>query len=130
MNLTSILAFAAQAPAAGGAGAPAKGGVDATTQMIMMFGIIFLMFYLIILRPQKREQRKQDDMRNSIRKGDKVVSIGGIHGTVTGVDTTNNIVSVQVDRNVKIDFSKAAIATVTRRDDTREAAEEPKKAEK
>ena len=127
MNLIYTLAFAAQAPAAGGA---PKGGIDPTTQMIMMFGIIFLMFYFIILRPQKREQRKQEDMRNSIKKGDKVVTIGGVHGTVAGVDTTNNIVSVQVDRNVKIDFSKAAIATVTRRDDAREAVEEPKKAEK
>jgi preprotein translocase subunit YajC len=127
MNLLYTLALAAQATAPSGGAAPR--GMDPTTQMILMAGVIFMMFYFIILRPQRREQRRQEDMRNSVKKGDKVVTIGGIHGTVTAVDTTNNTVSVQVDRNVKIDFSKAAISTVVRRDDAREV-EEPKKAEK
>jgi preprotein translocase subunit YajC len=97
--------------------------------MILMFGVIFVLFYFMILRPQKREQKRQEDIRNAVKKGDKVVSIGGIHGTVLAVDTTNNIVTVQVDKNVKIDFSKAAISTVVSREDAREA-EDARKSEK
>lgn len=132
MDIASLLALAGQGAAQGTAGGAAQGqGTSGSpfTSMILMFAIIFMIFYFLIQRPQNREKRQQEEMRNSVKKGDKVVSIGGIHGTVTAVDTTNNIISVQVDRNVKIDFSKAAISSVIRKEDAREA-EEPRKAEK
>lgn len=108
-----------------GGQAPAPGGQtgDQFPMMIMMFAIIFFIFYLLIMRPQKREQQRLEQLRSSLKKGDKVVSIGGIHGTVTAVDTTNNIVTVQVDKNVKLDFSKAAISTVVRKEDKQETGE-------
>src|SRR5438045_247649 len=89
-------------------------------QMILMFAVLGVMFYLIILRPQKREQKQQEDMRGAVKKGDKVVTIGGAHGVVTAVDTTNGIVTVQVDKNCKIDFNKAAISTVITKEEARE----------
>jgi preprotein translocase subunit YajC len=91
--------------------------------MILMIGVIFILLYFVVLRPQKQEQKKQEDLRNAVKKGDKIVTIGGIHGMVTGVDTTRDTVSVQVDRNVKIDFAKSAIATITRKEDLKEAEE-------
>ncbi len=94
--------------------------------MVMMFVMLGLLFYFIILRPQKREQQRAEQMRNALKKGDRVVTIGGIHGTVTAVDQTNNIVTVQVDRNTKIDFSKQAIATVIPKEEARSSAEEKK----
>ncbi|MCX7017955.1 MAG: preprotein translocase subunit YajC [Candidatus Sumerlaeota bacterium] len=116
-KLIDTLALAAQSSAESAQGTPQQTNI---LMFVAMFGAIFLVFYMLILRPQKKEQKRQEQIRESIKKGDKVVSIGGIHGTVVGVDTTNNIVTLQVDRNVKIDFSKAAIATVTPRGDTGE----------
>jgi preprotein translocase subunit YajC len=104
----------------------AAGGGEQLTSLLLMFGVLFLLFYFIILRPQKREQQRMEAMRDAIKKGDRVVTIGGIHGTVTAVDTSNNIVTVQVDKNTKIDFSKQAIATVFPKDEARAAGEEKK----
>jgi preprotein translocase subunit YajC len=125
MNSIMSVAFylAAAAEPAKDAGAGAQGGLQ---QMLLMFGIIFVIFYLLILRPQKREQKRQEEIRGAIKRGDRVVSIGGIHGVVAAVDTTNNTISVEVDKNVKIVFSKAAISTVVTREDAK-GAEEPSK---
>jgi preprotein translocase subunit YajC len=112
MDVNTLYVLMAQ-----GAGAPAASGQGQLLYLIAMVSVIMVMFYLIIVRPQKREQQRQDAIRNALKKGDRVITIGGIHGTVVGVDTTNNTVSVQVDRNVKIDFSKNAIATVITKDD-------------
>lgn len=119
MTFTHTLALLADTAA--GAAKPEQPG-NQFQMMILMAGVIFMLFYFIIQRPQKREQKKVEDMRNSLRKGDKVVTIGGIHGVVQGVDSTNNIVTVQVDKNVKIDFSNAAISTVTRKDEEKSAS--------
>jgi preprotein translocase subunit YajC len=86
-------------------------------QMLAMFVLIGVAFYFIILRPQKRDQQKVQDMRSTVKKGDRVKSIGGIYGTVASVDTSRNIVTVQVDRNVKLDFDRDAIATVIRKEE-------------
>ena len=122
MTMGSQLALLAQA----GAGGPQGDPNQQMMYMVLMFGVIFLLFYLLILRPQKREQKRQEDIRNAIKKGDKVITIGGVHGTVAAVDTTNGTVAVQVDRNVKIDFSRSAIATVITKDD-KASEDEPKK---
>lgn len=121
MHWSSLLALAGQA--APEAGQQRGGGL---MDMLPIIIIIFGLFYILIIRPQKRGQQQVEDMRNAIKKGDRVKSIGGIHGTVTAVDTTNNIVSVQVDRNVKLDFDRTAIATVI----SKEEAKQQKKAEK
>jgi preprotein translocase subunit YajC len=99
---------------------------DSLFSMILMFAAIGVIFWLLILRPQRREQQRAEQMRNAIKKGDRVVTIGGIHGVVTSVDQSNNIVTVQVDRNTKIDFSKQAIATVIPKEEARAASEEKK----
>ncbi len=94
--------------------------------MFIPLALIAVVFYFMILRPQKKQQKQQEDLRNSVKKGDRVVTIGGAHGVVAGVDTTRNTVSVLVDRNVKIDFSKSAIATITRKEDIKEGDEPTK----
>jgi preprotein translocase subunit YajC len=93
--------------------------------MILPILLIGFAFYFIILRPQKRDQQKVQDMRNAVKKGDRVKSIGGIYGTVTAVDTSRNIVTVQVDKNVKLDFDRDAIATVVTKEDAVAEKSEP-----
>ncbi len=121
--MNSLITIVGQTPtAAQGGGSPQ----DSLISMLTMFAIIGLIFWLIILRPQKREQQRVEQMRNAIKKGDRVITIGGIHGVVTAVDQSNNIVTVQVDKNTKIDFSKQAIATVFPKEEARAASEEKK----
>ena len=116
MDWSSLLAVAGQA-----APQTAKAPQGSILDFLPMIIIIFGLFYILILRPQKKQQKQTEDMRTSIKKGDRVKTIGGIYGTVTGVDTTNEIVSVQVDRNVKIDFDRHAIATVIKKEDVKAA---------
>src|SRR5205823_359629 len=115
-NLVTAIALAG-VPAATGAGGSSEGPGGQWQLFIIMFGVIFLLYYFIIERGRRKDDKKVEDMRSAVRKGDKVVTIGGIHGVVQAVDISNNTVTVQVDKNVKIEFSKSAIQTVTRKDE-------------
>jgi len=95
-TLPSILAEAA----------PAGGGLGMFIPMIL----IMVMFYFILIRPQRKQQKAQEEMRKSIGKGDKVVSIGGIHGLVSGM--TDKTVSVKVADGLSLKFDRSAIASV------------------
>ena len=72
--------------------------------------LILVMFYFILIRPQRKQQKAQDEMRKSLRVGDKVVSIGGIHGLVSGM--TDRTVSVKVADGLSMKFDRTAIASV------------------
>lgn len=97
--------------------------------MLPVIVIIMGLFYFLVIRPQKKGQKQVEEMRNTVKKGDRVKSIGGIYGTVVAVDTTNNIVSVQVDGKVKLDFDKDAIATVIRKEDVKQTRDTGKQAQ-
>lgn len=115
MDFVQIIALAAQTAGQQQPQAPQIGS------LLFPIVIIVFLFYFIIMRPQKREQQRQQQLRDSVKKGDKVVSIGGIHGTVVSVDKEKSIVTVQVDKTCKIDFSKAAISTVITKDEPQTA---------
>ena len=87
-------------------GASSGGGLGMFVPMIL----IMVMFYFILIRPQRKQQKAQEEMRKNIGKGDKVVSIGGIHGLVTGM--TDRTVSVKVADGLSIKFDRSAIATI------------------
>ncbi len=78
--------------------------------MIAPFALIFVIFYFFIIRPQNKKQKETKKMIDALKKGDKVVTIGGIHGVVSS--TKEQSVVVKVDDNAKIEFSRSAIATV------------------
>ena len=78
--------------------------------MFMPMILIFAIFYMLVFRPQKKEQKEKLKMRETLKKNDQVVTVGGIHGTV--VLTKEKTVMIRVDDNVKIEFDKEAIATV------------------
>ena len=82
------------------------------TSTILMFGLIILIFYFFILRPQKRRQKERQKLLESLKKGDKVVTMGGIHGTIVGMD--DKTVLMQVTDVVKLKFDKSAVTSVTR----------------
>ncbi|MCQ2240727.1 preprotein translocase subunit YajC [Treponema sp.] len=94
----ALLLQAAPQPAAGGFG------------MIMPLVLIVGIMYLFMIRPQQKKQKETQKMLDALKKGDKVVTIGGIHGTVAS--TKENTVVLKVDDNTKIEFNRTAIATV------------------
>ncbi len=114
-----ILALGTAATTTDGA---AAGGSLVTT--IITFGAIILIFYFLIIRPQRKRDKEAREMLAAIKKGDKIVTIGGIRGTVAVVKESTVI--VKVDDNTRIEFSKNAISSVLNKKET-PAAEKPSK---
>ena len=75
--------------------------------MWIMLALIFGVMYFFMIRPQKKQQKELQKFRDSLQKGDKVVTIGGIYGTV--VEVKDATVLVEVDNGVKVRFSKQAL---------------------
>lgn len=73
-------------------------------------GLVFLIFYVLLIRPQKKEQKKLEALIANVKKGDKIVTIGGIHGIISLAK--ERTVIVKVDEGCKIEMSRSAIATV------------------
>ncbi len=104
------------------AGGEATSGSMVTT--FVTFGLIIAVFYFLIIRPQKKKEKETKDMIGAVKKGDKVVTIGGIRGTVTSVK--EDAVVVKVDDTTKIEFSKGAISSIiNKKDDKPAAAKKP-----
>ena len=72
--------------------------------------LIFMIFYFLVFRPQKKEQKDKQQMRENLKKNDEVVTVGGIHGTVVLVK--DKTVVLRVDDNTKIEFDRESIATI------------------
>jgi preprotein translocase subunit YajC len=87
--------------------------------MLVMMALIFGFFYLLIIRPQQRQRREQSTMIESLRRGDKVVTAGGIHGRIEQVKDTT--VLLKVAEGVKIEMSKASVAQLKERKDESES---------
>ncbi|WP_037571647.1 preprotein translocase subunit YajC [Spirochaeta cellobiosiphila] len=81
---------------------------------LITFGLVFLVFYFLIIRPQNKKQKETKKMIAAIKKGDKVTSIGGIKGIVHTVKEDS--VLVTVDDNTKLEFTKGAISDVEVKD--------------
>ena len=81
---------------------------------VIMFVAIILIFYFLIIRPQKKRDKETKAMLDAMKKGDKIVTIGGIHGTV--VTVKDQTVVIKVDDNTRIEFTKTAISTVLNKD--------------
>lgn len=100
--------------------AAAPNATGSMLSTVLMFGAVFLIFYFMIIRPQNKKQKAMQKMLAAVKKGDKVVTIGGVHGMVHAVK--DRTVVVKVDDSTRIEFSKSAIASVEAQGD---AAETP-----
>ncbi|MBO3700373.1 preprotein translocase subunit YajC [Roseivirga sp. E12] len=75
---------------------------------LLLFGGIALVFYFFMIRPQQKKQKDQKKFINEIKKGDSVVTIGGVHGKVYAHD--DDTITVEVDKSTKIKFERSAIS--------------------
>ena len=85
-------------------GAPAGGGIWSSTIMIIA---LIAIFYFFMIAPQKKREKKINEFRNSLKNGDKVVTIGGIYGRIREVK--DNYVLLEIDSNVTIKIDKNSI---------------------
>ena len=76
-------------------------------QMWIMLALIFVVMWFFMIRPQRKQQKELQNFRDSLKKGDKIVTIGGIYGTVCEIKEES--VLIEVDNNVKIRVSKQAL---------------------
>jgi preprotein translocase subunit YajC len=84
-----------------------QAGAGIGTQQIIMFGLIAIVFYFFMIRPQVKKQKDQKKYVNELKKGDKVVTTAGIHGRIIDVNETTFLVEID---NGKIRFDKSAIS--------------------
>ena len=91
---------------------PPQGGEDGPGMFMSFMPLIFIIgiFYFLIIRPQRKKQKDTQQMISALKKGDKIVTIGGIHGTIQTV--RENTLIVRVDENTKLEFSRSAVSTV------------------
>lgn len=102
--LATVLAMA------GAPGGGTGGGQTSWYSTLVPLVVIFAIFYFLMIRPQQKQQKKHREMLSTMRKGDKVVTRGGMHGTIYGI--ADNVVTLEVADNVKIKFSREAVAAV------------------
>ena len=93
------------------AGAPAGAAGQQASAMptIIMFGAIILVMWLFMIRPQRKQQKEMEQFRNSLKKGDKVVTAGGIYGTIAEVKENERYVVLRIDSDTKIRVDKSSI---------------------
>jgi len=90
--------------------APQGGDGGGLVSTLIMFGAIFLIFYFMIIRPQQKRSKERDKMLSNLEKGDKVVTNGGIHGIIAGLEEKTAL--LQVSDNIKLKVDRSAITTV------------------
>ncbi|MFD1887599.1 preprotein translocase subunit YajC [Paenibacillus wenxiniae] len=88
--------------------ASAAGGSSSMLMTILPFVLMFVVFYFLLIRPQQKKQKQRNQMLNALGKGDKVVTIGGLHGTI--VEMTDDIVVLRVNDVTKLTFDRSAIS--------------------
>lgn len=103
----SVLGVLAMAAPPGGTGGAGQGNWMSTLAPLL---VIFAIFYFLMIRPQQKQQKKHREMLGALKKGDKVLTRGGVMGTVYGI--AENVVTIEVAENVKMKFSRDSIAGV------------------
>ena len=73
------------------------------------FALLFAFFYFVIIRPQKKEQKRRTEMLQSLRRGDEIITLGGVHGTIIAL--TDDIVTLKIAEKVEIKLSRSSVGS-------------------
>jgi preprotein translocase subunit YajC len=88
---------------------PGGSGGDTWGFVVMMLAM-FAIFYFLIIRPQQKQRKDRDSMLSSVKKGDRVVTTSGLHGTVTAL--SEHTVTLRVADQVRVEFDKTALGRI------------------
>jgi len=87
-----------------------EGGGGSLISTVIMFGAIFAIFYFMIIRPQQKRAKEREKLLSNIEKGDKIVTSGGVHATIVGIE--EKTVLIEIAPNVKVKVERSAIGSV------------------
>jgi preprotein translocase subunit YajC len=87
---------------------PEEGGEGGSTSFFIMIALMIVVFYFFMIRPQMKKSKEQKNFREGLKKGDKIVTIGGIHGKILEVKETTLIIETEGQGRLKIEKSAAA----------------------
>jgi len=85
----------------------------------MPLGLMFAIMYFMVIMPQQRQRKKTQEMLGALKAGDKIITNGGIYGTVNGIDGDSVILKISSEPQVKIRIARAAIAQVEASEDAK-----------
>jgi preprotein translocase subunit YajC len=102
-----IVTGIAYALGTGGAAGQGGGGFSAFIPLILMFAI----FYFLLIRPQQKKTKQHREMIGNLKKGDRIITSGGLHGRVTG--TTDTTLTVEIAEKVRVKVNRANVMAVT-----------------
>ncbi len=86
------------------------GGGSSGIFMLVWMGLIFVVMYLLLIRPQRKRQKEHDALLKELKKGDRVVTNGGMFGSIFAIDEDRNIVVLKVGEDTKLEFLRSSIA--------------------
>ena len=86
-------------------------GGGSMVSTLIMFGAIFAIFYFMIIRPQQKKAKDREKLLSALKKGDKVITNGGLHGLIAGLDDKTCL--IDVGNNVKMKFERSAVSMIS-----------------
>jgi preprotein translocase subunit YajC len=99
----NVLAYAM---GTGGSGSSEGAGFISFVPLLLMFAI----FYFLLIRPQQKKAKQHRELLGALKKGDKVINSGGLHGTVTGL--TDDVVTMEIAPKVRVKVSRGSVSAV------------------
>ncbi len=93
-----------------GAGAAQPGGLTQGIMSFMPLILIFVIFYFLLIRPQQKKQQQHQQMLQNVKRGDQIITTGGMYGTIESLD--EKTIQLKIANQVKIKLSRSAIASV------------------
>jgi preprotein translocase subunit YajC len=100
---------------------PGAGG--ALSQFLLLFAPLFAIWYFLVIRPQQQQRRKTQAMLSNLKTGDRVVTSGGVYGTI--VSFRNGVVQLQIASQVRVEVARSAITGLVTEEAGGEAKQEP-----
>ena len=91
---------------------PSAAAAPGPLAMLFPFVMMFLIFYMLVFRPQAKARKAQEAMLRNLKKHDEVVTSGGIYGTVVNVKL--DVVTLRIDENVRVDVERSAVARLVK----------------
>lgn len=102
--------------------AESTGGGGNLLYTLAPFILMFAIFYFLLIRPQQKKQKQRGSMLNALKKGDKVTTVGGLHGTIAEI--TDDTIVLKVNDVTKLTFDRSSINNVTARSNEKSEAGE------
>ncbi|MBD3258766.1 preprotein translocase subunit YajC [candidate division GN15 bacterium] len=91
-------------------GSPEGGGGEQGFFMLIWIGLIFVAFWFLLIRPQRKKQKEHEALLKELKKGDKVVTSSGLFGTIFAIDEEKNRIVLRINDQTKLEFLRSSIA--------------------